>query len=109
MTVLPHLAAARPPEEGLSEVLPWLLVLLGAVIIGGIILVAVRRTLRSGGGGPPADAGFTLQDLRDLHAAGELSDDEFARARDAMIERVKGATSENVEDADPRDPNDADA
>lgn len=71
-----------------AAVIPWLILLVGFTVAGGVVIMFVRRWLRDekGGGG----TGFTLQDLRDLHASGELSEEEFTRARTAMIERAKG-------------------
>jgi len=69
-----------------GEVLPWLILLIGVVLAGAIAIYYIRRSLKdtkSHGGG------FTLQDLRDMHAAGELSDDEFERAKAQMIGRLR--------------------
>ncbi|MHC4948936.1 MAG: SHOCT domain-containing protein [Planctomycetota bacterium] len=80
---------ATTRAEGLfSDVLPVLLGLLGVVAVGATVVWLARRFLRRDAAAPPE--GFTLQDLRDLHRAGELSDEEFERARAAMIARVKG-------------------
>ena len=43
--------------------------------------------------------GFTLQELRDMHASGQLGDEEFQRARDSLIGRL-------AEPADPKHGND---
>ena len=74
----------------LSEIMPWLIVLVGVVLVGGVIIYLVRRSLRSEGS---TSEGFTLQDLRDMHAAGELNDEEFDRAKMQMIGRAKTAPS----------------
>jgi hypothetical protein len=70
-----------------ADILPWLLVLVGVVIVGTVVIYFVRRSIQNEAG--TSAGGFTLQDLRELHAAGELSDDEYQRARAAMIGRVK--------------------
>lgn len=74
-----------------GDVLPWLLVLIGVVLIGSIAIYFIRRWLR--GGGPSAPQGFTLEDLRQLHAGGELTDEEFERAKATMIGRLKSSPS----------------
>ncbi len=64
--------------------LPWLGALALAVLIGAVAIYFVRRWLT------PADGksgDFTLQQLRDLHAAGGLTDEEFGRAKDVVIGR----------------------
>jgi hypothetical protein len=72
----------------LSNILPWLILLIGLTLAGGVLIYFVRRSLK--GGDTSAPAGFTLQDLRDMHAAGEISDAEFERARSLMINRLRG-------------------
>jgi hypothetical protein len=75
-----------------SKVFPWLAVLIGAAIAGAIIIALVRRALRHPGDGDAG--GFTLHDLRRMHGAGTLTDEEFARARDAMIAKVRGRSTD---------------
>ena len=70
-----------------AEVLPWLLLLLGVIIVGGVIIFLARRYVHSSSAGQAG--GFTLHDLRELHDAGELSDEEFERAKAQMIGRLK--------------------
>lgn len=70
-----------------SSVLPWLLLLIVVVIVGGVVMLLVRRWFTSESS--RETIGFTLQDLRNLHAAGELSDEEYERARASMIGRLQ--------------------
>src|SRR5690349_6149843 len=58
-----------------ADIAPWLIVLVGVVLVGGVLIFLLRRWLRSDQHG--ASGGFTLQDLRELHREGELSDEEF--------------------------------
>jgi hypothetical protein len=79
-----------------GDVLPWLIVLLAVVVVGAVVVVAARRLLRSddwGGGG------FTLHDLRQMHARGELSDEEYARARAQMVGRLRPPPDQEQFDA----------
>jgi hypothetical protein len=82
-----------------SKVFPWLAVLIGAAIAGAIIIALVRRALRDEEDGD--EGGFTLHDLRRMHGEGKLSDEEFARARDAMIAKVRGRGGAARERPDP--------
>lgn len=77
------IAATQGPLFG--QVLPWLAALLAVVVVGGAGIWAARRLLRRDGGA--GAGGFTLQELRDLKASGQISDEEFARARDSIIGR----------------------
>lgn len=69
-----------------AETLPWILLLLGAIIAGGVIILIARRHIY--GGEDSASGGFTLHDLRELHRAGDIDDEEFARAKAQMIGRL---------------------
>jgi hypothetical protein len=85
-SVLP-LAAAPTEGRAFAQLLPWLGLLLVLVLIGAVAIYIARRTLYWE---PPRSApGFSLQSLREMHEAGELSDEEFERARTAMISRIK--------------------
>jgi uncharacterized membrane protein len=85
----PMLVAAG--GELFLNLLPWLAALVALVIIGGVAIFAAKRMLSSGG--DSSAEGFTLQSLRDLHTAGELSDEEFAKAKAAMIGQVRGKST----------------
>lgn len=88
------LLAYQNPSDGsqlFTQVLPWLIVLMVGVIVGGVAIMLVRRQFNSGSRKPAG--GFTLQDLRDLHARGELTDEEFQRAKTLMIGRMQSAGS----------------
>lgn len=81
------IAAAAPgaAADALGQVLPWLGVLALLAIIGGVAIWLLRRAMRRDSS---AEGGFTLQELRDMRASGALSEDEFNRARDAVIGRL---------------------
>ncbi|NNF43219.1 MAG: SHOCT domain-containing protein [Phycisphaerales bacterium] len=88
-------AGVTRPGDMFGQVLPWLLVFLGIVVVGAIVVAIIRRRVWGRDGGAP-DAGFTLHDLRSLHASGQISTEEFERAKSAMIAQVGGDTSENA-------------
>jgi hypothetical protein len=69
-----------------QETLPWIILLMGVIVAGGVIIFIARRYINAGNDG--ARGGFTLHDLREMHKAGEMSDDEFARAKAQMIGRL---------------------
>jgi len=94
----PGALAAASPDRLLPELLPWLLVLLGVVAASAIVIYLVRRSLGTEDDVP--DDGFTLHGLRQMHARGDLTDDEFERAKTALVDRTRGTTSENSADAD---------
>lgn len=89
------LAAATDKSSRLfAETLPWLLLLLGVIIAGGVIIFLARRYVNAGS--TDAAGGFTLHDLREMHKAGEISDEEFTRAKAQMIGRVAAEKAEQA-------------
>lgn len=66
-----------------SHVFVWLLVIAVAVVAGGGFVLVLRRRVKAGQ--DEGSAGFTLQDLREMHAAGQLSDVEYRAARTALL------------------------
>lgn len=100
--IVPAPVLASASESLFSQVVPWLAVLVVLVLVGGVAILALRRSLQ--GGLDDSDAeGFTLHGLRRLHAEGELSDEEFAQAKDAMIGRMKARVTDDPDEADADD------
>lgn len=69
--------------SGETSILLWSLVLMGLVIAGYVLATWVRNKLREPD--DPTSGGFTLGDLRDMHRNGQLSDEEFERAKQRLI------------------------
>lgn len=69
-----------------AETLPWIILLIGVIIAGGVIIFVARRYINTGDDSAPG--GFTLHELRELHKAGGISKEEFARAKAQMIGRL---------------------
>ena len=82
-------ASSDKSSRLLGEIMPWLILLVGVVLAGAVLIYFIRRSLKEGA--KPSE-GFTLQDLRDMHAAGELTDEEFERAKAMMIGRLRGVS-----------------
>ena len=90
------LAVARSP---FARVLPWLGLLLLIVIVGAVVVMSLRRSLTRR---HDSARGYTLHDLRSMHAAGELSDEEFELARQSIIRRVsESPPSKNIAEEGP--------
>lgn len=81
------LIASRGGASLFRDLAPWLALLLVFVVVGFMVVIYLRRSLHSEVTG--RGQGFTLQDLRDLHRSGKLSDDEFEAAKAAMIGRLR--------------------
>ncbi len=82
---------AQAAEDLFGQLLPWLIMLLVVVFVGAAGIYFVRRMLQ--GGHSASGEGFTLYELRRLHAAGQLTDEEFERAKALIIGRVGGSAS----------------
>ena len=66
-----------------------LLGLIVVVVIGWFGIVRIRRWMK---GEAESNEPFTLNDLRTLRSQGKLSEEEFVKARDAMIGSVRSST-----------------
>ena len=89
-------AAGPAAGTGFSDVAIWLAVLGLLVIVGGVVLLHLRRRMGRDESAPPT--GFTLHDLREMHARGELTDEEFQRARTALLAGVRRSADESPAD-----------
>ncbi len=98
------LARAPAPGALFGEVLPWLGALVGVVAVGAVAIWLIRRTFgRDDRGGL---GGFTLHELRTMHAADRLSDEEFRLAKESVIGRIRESQSDAADDGDGGDDGD---
>jgi hypothetical protein len=77
--------ATAGPGALFGELLPWLVALVLAVVAGAVVIYLIRRAM--GGEGSIPD-GFSLHELRRLREAGQLTDEEFERAKASVIGRL---------------------
>ncbi len=80
-----HLAQAAP-------VFGWALVVLVLVLAGFMAIAWLRRWMKEDDV-PTGGIGFGLGELRQMHARGELSDEEYERARGKMTASAKAVTA----------------
>ena len=71
------------------------IILIALVGLGLFVAVMIKKWLQQGD--PPMATGFTLSDLRRLHKSGQMSDEEFERARAKMIEAAQRAAQRDAE------------
>lgn len=94
---------AQDAGSSIGDVLWWSVVLLLA--LGVLVLVGLWLVRWLGREEEPehGDAGLTLADLREMHRDGKLTDEEFEKAKAAIIERSRAMldepTPEHVGDA----------
>ena len=77
---------------------PIILGLIAVVVVGWFVVVHVRNWMKSS---EESGEAFTLDDLRRMHRAGEISEAEFQRAREAMIGAIR---SKGTKAPPPRNP-----
>jgi hypothetical protein len=85
-------AAATRPADLFGQVWPWLVA----------FLYLLKRYMGRPGSG--AGEGFTLQELRELRASGALSEEEFERAKAAVIGRVTAPDTHQPSAREPAEP-----
>lgn len=94
--VISSSGGTAPASTDVPGVLIAVGLLIAAVIVLAIVLLAMRRRLLASS---RVDDGMGLfEELRRLHASGELSDEEFERARERMIARLKGEAPRSSSD-----------
>jgi hypothetical protein len=90
-SILAFVAAA---DRDYTRVFVWSLALMGLVIAGLVVVSKVKKRMQQSD--QPVSAGFTLSDLRQLHKSGQMSDEEFERAKAKVIEAAKRAAERDA-------------
>ena len=80
---------AADDEAGVGGVILWSIVLFLLLIVGFWAVTRLKRRMADTGTQPGAEAGFTLSDLRRLHREGQMSDEEFERAKAKIVEAAR--------------------
>ncbi|MBX3374097.1 MAG: SHOCT domain-containing protein [Phycisphaeraceae bacterium] len=86
-------AAGSPP---IGRILAILAAAVAGIVLGGLLILFIRRRVTGAGAGdragiraPGLSSGFTLDDIRTMHEAGEISDAEFETMRSRIIDRAR--------------------
>ena len=80
-----------------SSIVVWSLLLIGLIVAGWLTVWQVRRRLQKDD--TLGNAGFTLSDLRQLHKSGQMSDEEFERAKLTVVTAARKATERQAAEA----------
>ena len=81
-------------SSGFSEVLPSVVVLLVVAVVGCVLLLSLRRKIKYP---PTSPIPFTLGDLKKLLDEGSITDTEYEKAKQAIIDCVKKSTTDSLE------------
>ena len=69
-------------------ILLWMLATVALLVVGYVVVTRLRSWLR-GSEGETSPAGFTLSDLRKLHAEGQMTDEEFEKAKAKAVQAAR--------------------
>lgn len=75
-----------------SDIVLWSLLLIGLIVAGWLTVWQVKRRLQQTDD-VLGNAGFTLSDLRRLHKSGQMSDDEFEKAKARVVDAARRAAA----------------
>ena len=70
-----------------SSIIKLSLLLVALILVGWVTVWQVRRRLTRPD--ETSGAGFTLSDLRQLHKAGQMTDEEFERAKTRVVDAAR--------------------
>ncbi len=68
----------------------WAMVLIAVVVLGGLAVMALRQRLLAKDGDVGGVGGMSLDQLRAMRRRGELSEEEYEVARDALTSALTG-------------------
>ncbi len=94
--------AALAQEDPSVSVFFWSLPLIGLVIALFVITTFVRKRLARED--DVHGEGFTLSDLRRMHQKGQMTDQEFERARAALLGSLKNLPPRPTDTLHPKEP-----
>ena len=83
--------------SALTEVIPATLLLIAITVVGFLILIKLKKSLNSK---PEQSTTFSLRDIERLRDEGQMSEDEYERARQSIIDAAKKLTSDIPEKND---------
>lgn len=80
---------------GMGNVMWWSVILIGLLVAAFIAVAQIKK--RMIGNEDFSGGGFTLGDLRALHRAGKMTDAEFEKAKQAILDAMKRAAEQQAE------------
>ena len=83
--------------SALTEVIPATLLLIAITVVGFIILMKLKKSMNST---PEQTNTFSLRDIERLRDEGQMSEGEYERARQSIIDAAKKMTSDIPEKSD---------
>src|SRR5581483_9516042 len=78
-------------ESQYGMLLLWCILALALIAAAFVGVSWLRKWLKSDETGAASPLGFTLSDLRALHKSGQMTTEEFERAKEKMVAAIKAA------------------
>lgn len=73
----------------MSSMLVWIVVLIAIAIVGGTVIFNVRRRMLASDDSVSIGSSGLLDHLHQMHRSGEMDDEEYALARNAILRKVQ--------------------
>jgi hypothetical protein len=81
-----------------TSIVFWSLSLIGLIVAGWLTVWHVKRRLQKTDE-VLGNAGFTLSDLRQMHKSGQMTDEEFEKAKGKVLDAARRAALRDAETA----------
>jgi len=87
-----HCSTLLATLTGTDAIIVWSLILICLIIAGMAVTLQVKKKVTETGGQSDGGTGFTLSDLRKMVKDGNLTPEEFEKARAKIVEAAKRAS-----------------
>jgi LPXTG-motif cell wall-anchored protein len=84
--VLMQAPASPPAKANAGEVMVWVAVLMGLILVGGLLVLLLRRRLLAAEA--ETSAGGLMEDLRRMRDSGQMTQEEYESVRRNMAARL---------------------
>ena len=88
--MIPTLLQSKVAGTSMGQVVFWSVVLVAVITVGLVVVSRVKRRLQANDA-EEVSAGFSLSDLRRMRDEGEVSAEEYDKARSRVIDAAKRA------------------
>lgn len=90
---------AEEDSSGIGSILFWGVVFIVLIVAGVFVVTFIRKRFRDDVDlGTPGGGGFTLPTLRELLKEGKLTQEEFDKAKQAIIEAAQASAKRKEEE-----------
>ncbi len=93
---MPCLLLQIRSDVPLHKLILLLLGIMAVVAVGFLVVQRVKRAYQAEDPRSDATVGFTLSDLRQLHKSGQMSDEEFEKAKTKVIDAARRAAERDA-------------